>query len=192
MKVGLYFGTFNPIHIGHMAIANYVLEFTPLEKLWFVVSPHNPFKNKKHLLDDYQRLQLVNRAIDDDYRFSANSIEFNLPKPSYTIDTLTHLQEKYPQHEFHLIMGADNLTFFHKWKNYEELLKQYSIYVYPRPGSEAEMEQWLKHPNIHAVDAPLMEISASFIRKAIKEGKDIRHFLPAQTWKYLTEMHFYE
>ncbi|WP_163708066.1 nicotinate (nicotinamide) nucleotide adenylyltransferase [Mangrovibacterium lignilyticum] len=190
MKVGLYFGTFNPIHIGHMAIANYMLEFTELEKLWFVVSPQNPFKNKKHLLDDYQRLELVNRAIEDDYRFSANSIEFSLPKPSYTIDTLAHLQEKYPQHEFSLIMGSDNLEFLNKWKNHEQLLAYYHILVYPRPGFESS--EWLRFPNINLIEAPLMEISASFIRNSIKEGKDIRHFLPAKTWQYLSEMNFYK
>jgi len=190
MKVGLYFGTFNPIHIGHMAIANYMLDFTEIEKLWFIVSPQNPFKNKKHLLDDYQRLEMVNRAIDDDFRFSANSIEFGLPKPSYTIDTLAHLQEKYPQHEFLLIMGSDNLEFLHKWKNYEQLLANYRILVYPRPGFDPN--NWASFENIQLIDAPLMEISASFIRNSIKEGKNIRHFLPYKTWQYLSEMNFYK
>ena len=191
MKVGLYFGTFNPIHIGHMAIANYMLEFTEIEKLWFVVSPQNPFKNKKHLLGDLHRLQLVNRAIEDDYRFAASSIEFHLPKPSYTIDTLTHLQEKYPQHEFWLIIGSDNLEFFHKWKNYEHLLANYHILVYPRPGFGTS--EWLRFPHVKLVEgAPLMEISASFIRQAIAAGKDIRHFLPERAWKYLSEMNFYK
>ncbi len=190
MKVGLYFGTFNPIHIGHMAIANYMLEYAGLEKLWFVVSPQNPFKNKKHLLQDYHRLQLVRQAIEDDFRFSASSIEFDLPKPSYTIDTLTYLHEKYPQHEFWLIVGSDNLDSFHKWKNYEDLVANYNILVYPRPGFKGS--EWLEHPHVNLVEAPLMEISASFIREAIKEGRDIRHFLPCKTWQYLSEMNFYK
>lgn len=190
MKVGLYFGTFNPIHIGHMAIANYMLEYTEMEKLWFVVSPHNPLKNKKHLLGDYHRLELVRRAIDDDFRFQACAIEFSLPKPSYTIDTLTYLQEKYPQHEFFLIIGSDNLDSFSKWKNYEVLLRQYNILVYPRPGFQGS--EWLNRDNIRLVDAPLMEVSASFIREAIAAGKDVRHFLPYKTWLYLSEMNFYK
>ncbi len=190
MKIGLYFGTFNPIHIGHMAIANYMLEFTVIEKLWFIVSPQNPFKNKKQLLDDYQRLEMVNLAIEDDFRFSANAIEFKLPKPSYTIDTLAHLHEKYPQHEFSLIIGSDNLDYFHKWKNYAEILNNYALWVYPRPGFQGS--EWLQRPNVKLVEAPLMEISASFIREAIHSGKDIRHYLPAKTWQYLSEMNFYK
>jgi len=190
MKVGLYFGTFNPIHIGHMAIANYMLEYTEIEKLWFVVSPQNPFKIKKQLLADYHRLQLVNCAIEDDFRFEASSIEFGLPKPSYTIDTLTYLKEKHPQHEFLLIMGSDNLDSFHKWKNYEQVIENHHLLVYPRPGMDER--KWLKHPNIRLIEAPLMEISASFIRQAIKEGRDIRHFLPYKTWQYLSEMNFYK
>ncbi|MFV0379187.1 MAG: nicotinate (nicotinamide) nucleotide adenylyltransferase [Mangrovibacterium sp.] len=190
MKVGLLFGSFNPIHIGHMAIANYMLEFTEIEKLWFVVSPHNPLKNKKYLLPDHHRLRMVNEAIEDDYRFQSSNIEFDLPKPSYTIDTLIYLQEKYPQHEFCLIIGSDNLDSFHKWKNYELLLKFYSILVYPRPGFQGS--EWLTRPNIKLVEAPLMEISASFIRASIAAGKDIRHFLPYKTWVYLEEMNFYK
>ncbi len=190
MKVGLYFGTYNPIHIGHMAIANYLVEFTEIEQLWFVISPHNPFKNKKHLLDDYQRLELVNRAIDDDPRFRASSIEFKLPRPSYTIDTLTYLKDSFPSHEFYLIMGSDNLESFPKWKNFEIILENYKILVYPRPGFDPAKVS--PHPNIILVDAPLMEISASFLRESIANGKNIRHFLPSKAWQYLEEMNFYK
>lgn len=189
MKVGLYFGTYNPIHIGHMAIANYMVEFTEIQQLWFVVSPQNPFKNKKHLLDDFQRLELVNRAIENDDRFRACDIEFRLPRPSYTIDTLTYLKEKYPRHEFYLIMGSDNLEHFHKWKNHEMILNHYQLLVYPRPGFQPENIQ--PHPNIHLVEAPLMEISASFIRESIAAGKNIRFFVPPKAWQYLEELNFY-
>ncbi len=189
MKIGLYFGTYNPIHIGHLAIANFMVEYTEIEQLWFVVSPHNPFKNKKHLLDDYQRLELVTRAIDDDDRFKASSVEFKLPHPSYTIDTLTYLKEDYPNHDYYLIMGSDNLEHFHKWKNYELILQDYHILVYPRPGFNPDNA--MQHPHIKIATAPLMEVSATFIRKAISERKDIRHFIPPKAWQYLEEMNFY-
>ena len=134
MKIGLYFGTFNPIHIGHLAIANYMLEFAGIDQLWFVVSPQSPFKQKQNMLDDYQRLELVNRAIGDDLRMRVSSIEFKLPKPSYTIDTLTYLQEEFPAHRFSILMGSDNLENFHKWKNYEQIIENYPVIIYPRPG----------------------------------------------------------
>jgi len=190
MKVGLYFGTYNPIHIGHLAIANYLVEFSEIDQLWFVVSPQSPFKTKKSLLDNYQRLELVNRAIDRDFRFQASNIEFNLPRPSYTIDTLVYLKDKFPSYEFYLIMGADNLVYIEKWKNVEMILSNYKILVYPRPGYEKE--KLLAHPNIQHVDAPVMEISSSFIRKAIADGKDMRHFIPPKTWQYIEEMSFYK
>ena len=191
LKVGLYFGSFNPIHIGHMAIANYMVEYTNIDQLWFVVSPHNPLKNKSNLLNDYQRIDLVNRAIEDDNRFRASNIEFNLPKPSYTIDTLTYLKEKFPDYEFIILMGSDNLESFHKWKNFKTIVQNYGIIVYPRPGFE--QAKVLKHENIViAEEAPLMEISSSFIRNAIKEGKDVRYYLPLNVWKYVDEMNFYK
>lgn len=190
MKVGLYFGTFNPIHIGHLAIANYLVEFSEIDQLWFVVSPQSPFKTKQKLLDNYQRLELVNRAIGKDYRFQASSIEFNLPRPSYTIDTLTYLKDQYPSYDFYLIMGADNLESIDKWKNVDMLLENYKLLVYPRPGFDKD--QLKSHPNIQFIDAPVMEISASFIRKAIANGKDIRHFIPPATWQYIEEMRFYQ
>ena len=190
LKIGLYFGSYNPIHIGHLVIANYLVEYTDIDQLWFVVSPQNPFKKKENLLADYHRLELVNRAIEHDDRFRASNIEFNLPKPSYTIDTLTYLHERYPNFSFSILMGSDNLENFHKWKNSEFLLENYGVTVYPRPGFE--LSEVPNHKNITiANDTPLMEISSSFIRNAIKEGKDIRHFMPPKAWEYLDEMNFY-
>lgn len=190
MKIGLYFGSFNPIHNGHMAIANYMLEFTDLDEIWFVISPLNPFKTKQNLLPDYQRLELVDLAINDNGGYRASNIEFNLPKPSYTIDTLAYLYDKYPGKEFILIMGSDNLVNFHKWKNFNEILKHHQIYLYPRPN--VKQVELMKHPNVNIVEAPLMEISSSFIRKAIKENKSVHYFLPNNVWTYIKEMHFYE
>jgi nicotinate-nucleotide adenylyltransferase len=189
IHVGLYFGSFNPIHIGHLAIANYMVEFTGIDQLWFVVSPQNPFKIKNNLLEDYQRLELVHRAIGDDTRFRASNIEFNLPKPSFTIDTLTYLKEQFPKHRFSIIMGSDNLENLGKWKNYESIIENYGIIVYPRPGFDKSKTETL--PNITITEAPLMNISSTFIREAIQAGKDIRHFLPSKTWEYLEEMNFY-
>jgi nicotinate-nucleotide adenylyltransferase len=190
MKVGLYFGSYNPIHIGHLAIANYIVEYHDLKQLWFVVSPQNPHKIKENLLADYHRLELVNRAIENDDRFRVSNIEFTLPKPSYTIDTLTYLHERYPDYSFSILMGSDNLKNFHKWKNYEVILENYGIIVYPRPGFDKTKIQLHKNITI-AEGAPLMEISSTFIRNAIKDGKDLRHFMPAKAWEYLDEMNFY-
>jgi len=188
MQTGLFFGSFNPIHIGHMAIANYLVEFTEMDQLWFVISPHNPFKERKTLLADHHRLELVHRALGDETRFRVTDIEFRMPTPSYTIDTLAWLSEKHPRNRFILIMGSDGLKTFKNWKNAEEITKQYPRYVYPRPGFPVDEST---HENMILVDAPLIEISSSFIRQAIREGKDIRHFLPAEVWKYLDEMNFY-
>lgn len=188
-KIGLYFGSFNPIHIGHLAIANYMLEFTDLDKIWFVISPHNPLKEKKSLLADYHRLEMVHLALDDEYDMRASDIEFKMPQPSFTIDTLTYLSEKYPTEEFVIIMGGDSLDSLHKWKNYKSLLEQYSIYVYARPGASHKENL---HNNIQVFSAPQMEISASFIRNSIKDKKNLRYFLPAKVWTYIQEMHFYE
>jgi nicotinate-nucleotide adenylyltransferase len=187
---GLYFGSFNPIHIGHLAIANYFLEFADLKELWFIVSPQNPLKQKISLLPDYQRLELVNRALRDYPRFRASGIEFNLPKPSYTIDTLAYLNDKYPEKQFALIIGEDNLTSFHKWKNHKLILENNNILVYPRPN--CKKTKFHNHKNVTVVDAPLMEISSSFIRNAIKQDKDIRFFMPEEVWQYIDEMHFYK
>ncbi|MDA3867046.1 MAG: nicotinate (nicotinamide) nucleotide adenylyltransferase [Salinivirgaceae bacterium] len=187
---GLYFGSFNPIHIGHLAIANYIVEYTALEELWFVVSPQSPFKKKASLLNNYERLELVHKAIGTDVRFRASDIEFRLPQPSYTIDTLTYLSEKFPGRRFAIIIGADNLFYFHKWKNYKQILSQYSLYVYPRPGFSRE--ECPKLDSISWVEAPVMEISSSFLRSAIREGRNMQHFVPTAAWSYIDEMGFYQ
>jgi len=186
----LFFGSFNPVHVGHMVIANYILEETELDKIWFVVSPQNPLKKKDSLLDEKQRLHLVTLAIGETNKYKASNIEFKLPQPSYTINTLTHLKEKYPQHDFTLIMGEDNLESFPKWKNYEEILKQYEIIVYPR--AKAGNAALANHLKITKVNAPIMEISSTEIRRLIKEQKDVRYYMPEAAWQYLKEMHFYE
>ncbi len=196
IETGLFFGSFNPIHIGHMAIANYIAEYTSLKEIWFVVSPQNPLKSKETLLDDRDRLYLAELAIGYDPRFRVSDIEFTLPQPSYTIDTLAYLTEKYPERSFTLIMGEDNLNTLHKWKNAEELVKRYPIIFYPRlnPGrkSSQRLMEILAMASIHEIKAPVMEISGTFIRSAIKQGKDVAWFVPAPAWKYIREMHFYE
>jgi nicotinate-nucleotide adenylyltransferase len=195
-KIGLYFGSFNPIHIGHMAIAGYMTEFAGLDQVWFVVSPQNPLKKKETLLADHHRLYMVQLAIGDNDRIKASDIEFKLPIPSYTIDTLTYLKEKYANYKFCLVMGSDNLYTLHKWKNASELVSKYPIYVYPRPETDKPvsslLDQILISADIHHVSAPLMEISGTFIRASIKAGKDMSYFLPPPVWKYIVEMHFYE
>ncbi len=188
-KTGLFFGSFNPIHIGHLAIANYIVEFTDLDNIWFVVSPHNPLKPKKSLLADNHRYYMVNLAVEDDHRFKVSNIEFHLPQPSYTVNTLAYLKEKYPGIEFSLIMGADNILTINKWRNYEYILNNYRIFVYPRPDYDLKN---IDYPNVEIVNAPIMQISASFIRKAIKEGKDVRYFLLPKVWNYIDEMNFYK
>jgi nicotinate-nucleotide adenylyltransferase len=194
IKTGLFFGSFNPVHIGHMAIANYMLEFTEIEQIFFVISPQNPFKEKNQLLPEYQRLHLVNLAIGDLKGYRASNIEFGLPQPSYTIDTLIYLEEKYPGNEFSLILGADGLPTFHKWKNYEMILKNYALWVYPRPGFELNIE--LNHQikwwdKIHFTQAPVMDISSSFIRNGIRQGYNLHFFLPPAVATYIDEMNFY-
>jgi nicotinate-nucleotide adenylyltransferase len=195
-KIGLYFGSFNPVHIGHIAIAGYMTEFAGLDQVWFVVSPHNPLKKKETLLADHHRLYMVQLAIGDNAKLKASDIEFKLSVPSYTIDTLTYLKEKYSNYEFCLVMGEDNLYTLHKWKNAEELIRKYSIYVYPRPDSTKPssplLDQMLSKADIHSVKAPLMDISGTFIREGIKNGKDLSYFLAPAVWKYIREMHFYE
>lgn len=190
MITGLYFGSFNPIHIGHLAIANFMVEFSDLEQLWFVVSPQNPLKDKHSLLQDYHRLEMVRLAVEDDDRFRASDIEFRLPKPSYTIDTLVYLEEKHPGREFQLIMGSDGLRTFHKWKHADLIVQKYHRLIYPRPGTDPEAVSHLSNATL--VDAPMMDISSSFIRKAIKGGKDVRHLVPSRAYTYMREMHFYE
>jgi len=187
--IGLYFGTFNPIHIGHLIIANHFVEYTNLDAVWFVVTPHNPFKKKKTLLDDHHRLEMVRLACEDYDKLQASDIEFKLPQPNYTVHTLAHLSEKYPKYSFSLIMGEDNLKSFHKWKNYEVILENHELYVYPRIA-EGE-SNFTDHPKIHEVKAPIIEISSTFIRKSISENKNVRPYFPEVVWSYIDEMNFY-
>ena len=186
---GLYFGSFNPIHNGHLMLANYLVENSGLDALWFVISPQNPFKTKESLLPDYQRLELVNRAIEGYKKFSACDIEFSMPKPSYTIDTLTYLGEKYPKREFALIMGTDNLDRLDRWKNYEQIINNHQIIVFPRNGSDGGALR--SHPNIKIVDTPIIEVSSTFIRESIRAGKDVRFFMPEKVFEYIDEMNFW-
>lgn len=190
MHIGLFFGSFNPIHVGHMILANYMASFTDLQQVWFVVSPQNPLKQKSTLLDQNQRLHMVNLAIGDYPHFKSSNIEFGLSKPSYTIHTLAHLKEKYPNHRFSLIMGEDNLESFPKWKNFEQILKNHQLYIYPRPHSNpGELKH---HPSVILTSAPLIDLSSTMIRNAIKEKKDVSCFVPSSVWKYLEEMNFYK
>jgi nicotinate-nucleotide adenylyltransferase len=195
-ETGLFFGSFNPVHIGHMAIANYIAEYSGLKEIWFVVSPHNPLKSKEALLGDRDRVYMTELAIGDDKRFRVCDVELSLPQPSYTVDTLTYLAEKYPSRRFTLIMGEDNLTTLYKWKNPEELVKRYPIVVYPRlnPGrkSSKRLGEILAMASVREVSAPVIGISGTFIRSAIREGKDVSWFVPSPVWKYIRDMHFYE
>lgn len=191
--VGLFFGSFNPIHIGHLILANYIIENSDLEEIWFVVSPQNPFKVKASLLEEYNRLEMVNQAVKNYPKMKASNIEFSLPKPSYTIDTLTYLKEKFPTTNFCLIMGEDNLQNFHKWKNYEKLLENHQIIVYPRVFNEKKDEEtYLQHENIHLINAPIIELSATEIRRMIKEGKNVRPMLPPEVFEYIDGSSFYK
>ena len=188
MKIGLFFGSFNPMHVGHKIIASYLAEFSDLDKVLFVVSPQNPLKQKGTLLDQHHRLQIIRVDLEDNSKLDVSDIEFKMPQPSYTIDTLVRLSEKHPKNEYVLIMGADNLKNFHKWKNYEQILEDYSIYVYPRHANDVEET----HKNVHLIEGvPKIEISASFIRKSIKEGKDVSYMMSEKAWKYIDEMNFY-
>lgn len=189
-NIGLFFGTFNPVHIGHMVIASYMAEFADLDEVWMVVSPHNPLKEKVSLLDDYQRLHMVNLAIDNHPKLRASDIEFKLSQPSYTINTLTYLYEKFPAYHFSLIVGSDNLENFKKWKNYERILEISRLIVYPRPGNDGGILK--NHPSVKWVDAPLMQISSTFIRNAIKQKKSLHYIIPEKVLQYIQEMHFYE
>ncbi len=194
-KTGLFFGTFNPIHVGHLIIANHMAEFSDLDEVWFVVTPHNPHKEKKTLLNDMHRYQMVEIAIEDYPKLKASKIEFTLKQPNYTVITLVHLREKYPNYHFSLIMGEDNLQNFHKWKNYESIIENHDIYIYPRVFRQKKNISKIEidYPKkIHKLDAPIVEISSTFIRKAIKVKKNIRPMLPYNVWKYLDEMNFYE
>ena len=191
-KTGLFFGSFNPIHIGHLIIANHIVEHTDIDNVWLVVTPHNPHKKKATLLNDFQRLSMVRLATENYPAIKDCKIEFDLPQPNYTINTLTVLHEKFPHNEFVLLMGEDNLATFPKWKNFETILKYYKIYVYPRIQQKSIPVFLLNHPSIKFIKAPVIEISATQIRKDIKDGKNVRPLLPPEVFKYIEEMHFYK
>lgn len=199
MKIGLYFGTFNPIHVGHLVIANYMADFTDLDQVWLVVTPQNPLKQKSSLLTDYHRLSMVKEAIDDNSKLRASDIEFQLNKPNYTVHTLAHLQERFPKHDFALILGEDNLRTLHKWYNYEVILENHKLYVYPRAMTDQEQKDQEHFSDLKGNSnvffcsgAPVMNISSTFIRNAIKTGKDVRYLLTEPVFKYVDEMNFYK
>lgn len=195
MKIGLYFGTFNPIHVGHLIIANHLAENADLQQIWMVVTPHNPFKEKSSLLDDAQRLHLVNLATEYYPKLKSSDIEFKLPQPNYTVNTLAHLKEKFPQHEFAIIMGEDNLNSLHKWKNFTSILENHNLYIYPRISKETEKLNSIiasnSHYEINRIDAPIVEISSTFIREGIKNKKNIRPLLSEKVWDYIDHNNFY-
>jgi nicotinate-nucleotide adenylyltransferase len=189
MKIGLLFGSFNPIHTGHLIIANYMANYTDLDKVWLVVSPQNPLKKYMDLINTYDRLEMAKLAVEDSERLTVSDVELRLPQPSYTIDTLVHLQEKYPEHEFAIIMGSDNLVTLPKWKNFKFLLRDYKIYVYPRPGYENA--EYASHPSVTITMTPLMELSATFIRQALADKKDVRYFVPDKVLKFIESKNLY-
>jgi len=190
MKIGLYFGSFNPIHIGHLIIAQAVLEDAGLNEVWFIVSPLNPFKKNKNLLHEFDRYDMVKLAIEDNDRFKVSDVEFNMPKPSYTIDTLIYLKEKHPGHLFKLIIGGDNLSAFSKWKNSSKILEGFGLIVYPRPGWN--QKKIPDHKNVNFIDAPMLDISATFIRKCISENKSIRYLVPVKTAQFIYDRKLYQ
>ena len=175
MKIGLFFGSFNPIHNGHLIIANHILNEAGVDKIWFIVSPQNPFKQADSLLNNYDRLHMVGKAIENDQRMKASDIEFNLPKPSYTVTTLAYLKEKYPDHEFVIIIGSDSFQNLNKWKNYDVIIKNYQLIIYKRPGFEIINNIGA---NVLIMDAPLLEISATYIRELVKQNKSIKYLVP--------------
>ena len=191
MNIGLYFGTFNPIHVGHLIIANHMVENSDLDEVWMVVTPHNPFKKKATLLDNYQRYEMVYLATEDYPKIKPSDIEFKLPQPSYTVNTLVNIKEKFPSHQFSLIMGEDNLQNLHKWKNYEEIVNNHSIYVYPRVF-ENKKELGFSNETIYKIDAPIVEISSSLVRNFIKQGKNVKPLVPKKVSEYIEQMNFYK
>jgi len=191
-NIGLYFGTFNPVHIGHLIIANHMVEHSDLDEIWMVVTPHNPFKKKNSLLDNHHRLDMVYKATESYEKIIPSDVEFRLPQPNYTVFTLATLAEKHPSYTFNLIMGEDNLKSLHKWKNYETILELHHIYVYPRISEGKVSTQFDGHPKIHKVNAPIVEISSTMIRNGIKEEKNMRPLLSESVWQYIDDMNFYK
>ncbi|HEY0897708.1 MAG TPA: nicotinate (nicotinamide) nucleotide adenylyltransferase [Sphingobacteriaceae bacterium] len=189
MQVGLFFGSFNPIHVGHLIIANYMANHTDLDQVWLIVSPHNPLKKKGDLINMYDRLEMAKLATENAQNIRVSDVEFSLPQPSYTIDTLTHLREKYPEHQFTLIMGFDNLASLRKWKNYELLLRDYKIAIYPRPGHEDQ--ELASHPSVTITQTPQMEISSTFIRRSIKAGKNVQYFVLDNVLDFIDSKNLY-
>jgi nicotinate-nucleotide adenylyltransferase len=189
MHIGLYFGSFNPVHIGHLIVANHVVENSDVDKVWFVVSPHNPLKEEHSLLNEYHRLHLVELAIEDNSKFRASNVEFSLPKPSFTIDTLTYLTEKFPLETFSIIIGSDSFQNIHRWKNYRQLIDGYSFLVYKRPGFEVTETHGAK---LHLLDAPMLDISSTYIRRQIREKKSVRYLLPEPVFTYVAENRYYQ
>jgi nicotinate-nucleotide adenylyltransferase len=192
MRIGLYFGTFNPIHIGHLIIANHMAEFSDLDEIWLIVTPHNPHKQKSTLLDDHHRLYMVQLAVDDYPKLKASEVEFKLAQPNYTVHTLSHLTDKYPQHQFSLIMGEDNLYSLHKWKNYEQILANHAIYIYPRIFNKHTETIKIESENIFKIDAPIIELSSTAIRAGIKANKNMRPMMPEKVWQYVEHNLFYK
>tara|TARA_R110001599_G_scaffold89516_4_gene236882 strand:+ start:1347 stop:1922 length:576 start_codon:yes stop_codon:yes gene_type:complete len=191
LRIGLFFGSFNPIHIGHLVIADVMADQTDLGQVWFVVSPQNPFKSSKTLLHEFDRLKMVELAVADNFKFRASDVEFHMPKPSYTADTLAYLTDKHPEHEFVLIIGEDNLVHFHKWKNHEAILNNYGLYVYPRPQVDRSKIK-VAHENIKYVESPMLDISATFIRDAIRNEHSVQYLLPENVADYIRFKKFYQ
>ena len=189
-KIGIYSGSFNPIHHGHVMLANYLVEFSDLDELWFVVSPQNPLKRKADLLDDDERLRMVQLAVGDDPRFRVSDVEMHLPTPSYTINTLTALSERYPEGQFVFICGMDSLQNLHQWREYQKILDNYKLLVFPREGYDGD--DLAGHPSVTILKTPILEISSTFIRNCVAEGRDVRHFMPAKAFDYMQEMGFYK
>jgi len=189
-KVGIYSGSFNPIHHGHVMLANYLVEFSDLDELWFVVTPQNPLKKKEDLLDDDERLKMVQLAIGDDPRIHVSDIEMHLPTPSYTINTLTALSEQYPDSEFVFICGMDSLQNLKNWREYQKILDNYELLVFPREGYDGG--ELINYPSVTVLKTPIIEISSTFIRQCIKEGRDVRHFMPEKAFEYMKEHRLYE
>lgn len=191
MNIGIFSGSFNPIHIGHLILANYIVEFTDIDEVWFLVSPHNPLKEESELLDEGKRLEMVQLALKGYPKLKASHFELSLPKPSYTIHTLDRLKQAYPQNEFSLIIGSDNWSVFENWKNYDEIIENYVIKIYPRLGYRIFIQP-RQRKSVEALDAPVVEISSTFIREAIAEGKDIKAFLPEGIYEYINRYNLYK